>query len=139
MSQGITETNYDEALHGTLMADDLDPNDVRPWTIKSVPVWVMELARKAAEKERLPMGRWLAKVIPVLVAPNGEADHGMPSSSQVPAVINNKAFPGQPKVSQIAEIADVAKQLSEIQGLPESVLKEAHGLLRDKLKAARRG
>lgn len=143
MTEGITETNGaeaedDEALSGTVMVEE-DPQAFRPWTIKSVPVWLIEDAREAASKERLPMGRWLARVLPLVMAPNGESHPGKPPVSQVPAVIPLKSAQGLPEVSQIAEIASVAKQLSEIEGLPPSVLKEAHGLLRDKLKAARRG
>jgi hypothetical protein len=143
MTESMTETTNGaedaEALSGTVMAEDDDPLHFRPWTIKSVPVWLIDLAREAASKERLPMGRWLARVLPLVVGPNGEGHPGNPKVSQLPAVIQPPADPGQPKVSQIAEIAAVAKQLSEIEGLPESVLKEAHGLLRDKLRAARRG
>lgn len=114
--------------------------EFKPWTIKGMPDWVIRIARDAAKAERLSMGQWLTKIIPVAAKPNGAADREAPP---VPAVLRPKAAlavaPGPTEVSQVAEAADIAKQLSTIEGLPRSVVKEAHGLLRDRLRAARRG
>jgi len=144
MTLGMTDTDTGttaeaEEIRGTIMTDAADPQDRKPWTIKGMPEWVMETARKAAKARRLSMGEWLTEIIPRAAHPDGQADQGMPEMPRLPAVIHRQANHSQPKVSQIAEIAEVTKQLSEIEGLPVSVLKEAHGLLRDKLKAARRG
>jgi hypothetical protein len=142
MTLGMTDIDTEtadaaEEIRGTIMTD-ADPEDRKPWTVKGMPEWVMDTARKAAKARRMSMGEWLSEIIPRAASPDGQTDHGMPATTQLPAVVHPQENHSQPKVSQIAEIADVAKQLSEIQGLPESVLKEAHGLLRDKLKAARR-
>lgn len=137
-----TETDVTEELRGTIMTDAADPDDRKPWTIKGMPEWVMDTARKAAKARRMSMGEWLTEIIPVAAHPHEHADRSLPVAAQPSAAIHSIADHSQPdrppQVSQIAEIAAVAKQLSEIDGLPPSVLKEAHGLLRDKLKAARR-
>jgi hypothetical protein len=135
----MIDTNTDtidaeETIRGTILTDPPDQKDTKPWTIKGMPEWVIGIARDAAKAKRMSMGEWLTEVIPMAAHPNAEADYSMPAVSQVPAVIRPKANPGLTEVSQIA---DIAKQVSTIEGLPPSVLKEAHGLLRDRLKAAR--
>jgi hypothetical protein len=86
----------------------------------------------------MSMGQWLTEVIPQAASPNGKAGHTMPVWTQVPAAVRPKVAPGHTEVS-LMELTEIAKQLSAIEGLPPSVLKAAHGLLRDRLKAARRG
>ena len=144
----MTDTDTDtadaaEEVRGTIVTDLADPDDRKPWTIKGMPEWVMDTARKAAKSRRMSMGEWLTEIIPRAAHPDGQDDRSLPVVAQPTAAIHSLADHSQPdsppKVSQIAEIASVAKQLSDIEGLPASVLKEAHGLLRDKLKAARRG
>ena len=130
-----TDTEAAEEIRGTIFTDAVDPEDRKPWTIKGMPEWVIDTARKAAKDKRMSMGEWLTEVIPMAAHSNGEAATGLPPASQLPAVIRPKANSG---MTEISEIADIAQQLSTIQGLPESVLKEAHGLLRDRLRAARR-
>jgi len=135
MTDTDTAVEPDEIQHGTIMTDAADPEDKRPWTIKGMPEWVMDTARRAAKAKRMSMGEWLTEVIPMAAMPNGQADRGMP------VVVRPKEEADRPKANAgptLTEIADLAKQLSAIEGLPPAVLKEAHGLLRDKLKAARR-
>jgi hypothetical protein len=143
MTNGMTDTDNtavepDEIRHGTILTDAADPSDRKPWTVKGMPEWVIGAARDAAKARGVSMARWLTEVIPQAASPDGEAGHAMPVWTQVPAAVRPKAPPGHTEVS-LVELTEIAKQLSAIEGLPPSVTKAAHGLLRDRLKAARRG
>lgn len=143
----MTEANEEgegEVLRGA-------PEGRRPWTIKSMPEWAMDLARGAAADARLPMGEWLAGVIAMATHPNGAGGAlgapRTPSGSGGLLATGGRAARGAPPASQAraaakeditaAEATEIARQVSTIEGLPRSVLREAHGLLRDKLRAAR--
>lgn len=134
MTDTAAAAESDEIQHGTVLTDNADPEDRKPWTVKGMPEWVIDLARTAAKARRMSMGGWLAEVIPRAVHP--QPDQRPQAVANVPAVIAPKTTPDLAEISQIAEIA---KLVSAIEGLPPSVLKETHGLLRDRLKAVRRG
>ncbi|HSZ88063.1 MAG TPA: hypothetical protein VK822_01680 [Acetobacteraceae bacterium] len=123
--------------HGTVLMEP-DPKDTRPWTIKGMPEWAIDHAKNAATARGISQGRWLTEVISMAAQQNGEADRSLPVKPQVPAVVRHQASPGLTDVSQIAEAVEIAKQVSLIEGLPRTIVREANGLLRDRLKAARR-
>src|SRR4029077_4239082 len=143
MTLGMTDADTDtieaaEQIRGTILTDAADPEDRKPWTIKGMPEWVIEIARRAAKARRQSMGEWLTEVIPMAAHPSGEAATGLPTTAQVPAIVPQKAYQGPPDLAALSQTAEIAKHLSGIPDLPKSVLREAHGLLRDRLKAARR-
>jgi len=118
-----------------------DPDELSPWTIKAIPKGVRDMAMMAARKEGVTVGKWVAKVIPGAArdAVSGAADvsPGQPRSAQVPAVIPPPVSPGMPELDAAFRAAEIVKQVTDIQGLPESLRREAFGLLRSRLRDAR--
>ena len=132
MTLGMTDDT--EMLRGTIHTDAADPEDRKAWTVKGMPEWVLAVARDAAKARRMSMGEWLTEIIPIVARPNGEAT-GLPAVPQVPAVIPRLASPG---LTEVTAAADLAARLATIEGLPPGIRREAHGLLRDRLREARR-
>lgn len=129
-----------DAVHQGTVEDEPDPADAvasKPWTVKNMPVWVLEVAKSAAQGAGLSMGEWLTRVIPEAARPLGEGSPGLPAeAARFPSVISRKA-PGLPHLVELRQTIELAALMHSIDGLPKAVLREAHGLLRDRLKAAR--
>ena len=103
---------------------------IRPWTIKSVANETREAVITAARMEGLTVGQWLERQM------RGYAQVGrsLPQSVQLSPVVSPAH---QASLDAAVQAAGLVKQLSDIPGLPESVLRSAYTLLRERLRAAR--
>lgn len=123
------ETQADEVLSGAVDA-------TRPWTIKSVATETRDLAITAARKEGLTVGQWLERRMRQWSEEDGFAPHipGHSASAIISAPVDH---PRQTTLDAAEQAVGLLKQLLDIPGLPESVLRLAYTVLRERLRAAK--
>jgi hypothetical protein len=111
------ETQADQALTGPV-------DTVAPWTIKSVPTEIRNLAISAARKEGLTVSQWLERRV-------------REWTNEFAQVGNLSAHVSTTVLDAALQAAEVARRVADIPGLPKSVLRLSHGVLRERLKQAR--
>ena len=105
---------------------------IAPWTIKSVATETRDLAIMSARKEGLTVGQWLERRV------REWADSpGLPMSAPIHALSGPPVSPSPTGLAEAAQAVEIVKQLADIPGLPVSVLRLSHGILRERLKRAR--
>jgi hypothetical protein len=133
-----------ESLPARVRNWTIEPEASRPWTVKAVPDWVRDQAHKAARKDGITLGRWLTRVIPVAAqTSSGDTDPSPPEADQVspelspdPELFGALVSHGLPELDAALKAAEVLKLMGQTPGLPRSVTRVAHRMLRARLEAA---
>jgi hypothetical protein len=153
MSDAPTDT--DETIvppprrNWTIEVDPAEGHAARPWTVKAIKPAIRDMAMKAARAERMTVGEWLTMVIPLaaqhtvevfereMARKSKSADGQAEVSPELPAVARLSGPAVCPELDAARQAAEIAKLIQEVQGMPESIQRLAHQVLRARLRAAR--
>jgi hypothetical protein len=118
------ETQADQTLTGAV-------DKIGPWTIKSVATETRDLAIMLARREGLTVGQWLERRV------REWAEEEVSPNRPMSARIEGHVSPGPTGLDAAMLAAEIVRKLADIPGLPESVRKSSHSVLRERLKRAR--
>lgn len=115
------------------MVDQVDPSDVKPWTIKNVAPEERNAAIGAAKRDRMDLGPWLSQAIRQKIQADRQVDR-RPVPLEIPTV-----RPSDPQLDLTAleRMVVLAEKVAAASGkpMPRDLRGATHKLLRVGLKA----